>query len=159
MKILWIYRDCGVLAFAKANLKFLIALISLLCYTGLSAQTVESEKLDLRRNMFHGRWHQVEIKIELDSTDNLGSKARETVKRSAKSQAKVKKQIAAGELAVVTQFNHDGTFSHQVIYAGNTYKFSTYRETGTWSFDAQNYILKREALDQEYTTLKKIFGS
>ncbi len=113
-----------------------------------------SAQVSFKDEDFHGRWHLVEIKIELDSTAGVGSEARAAVRKSTASQAKVKKQIAAGELAIVTQFNHDGTYSHEVIYADPEIKFPRYRETGTWNYNDGKNELNRNAPDKEITTLE-----
>lgn len=102
----------------------------------------------------HGRWHLVEITLELDASNGLGSKAEASFEKSTAAQSKVKQQIAAGDLAIVTQFNYNGTYSHQLISADPEVQFPSYRESGTWRFDPTTNELIRHATDQEITSLE-----
>ena len=103
--------------------------------------------------IFHGRWHQVEVHLSLDDSEGLGESAEASLTYSITAQKKVKRQIESGELAIVTQFNHDGTFSHEVIYADPSIRFPAWRETGTWAWDEESQLLTRKAEEMEITTL------
>ncbi len=129
--------------------------------TSLNAQSfIEKDSLNksikskIDTRSLHGRWHLVEIILKLDNTNELGSKAEQAYKKSSESQRKVKKQIQQGELAIITQFNYDGTYSHQLVYADEKIRFPSYRETGTWTFNENSNQLLRKANNKEITTLE-----
>lgn len=128
---------------------------------GINAQSsIDSESLDsLKKSKFdsrnlHGRWHLVEIILALDDSDGLGAKAEEALQKSTESQRKVKQQIQAGELAIITQFNYDDTYIHELVYADPEIRFPSYREPGTWTFNENTHQLLRKANDQEIAMKK-----
>ena len=107
----------------------------------------------INSSLLNGRWHLVEIVLELDDSDGLGPKAEESYKTSTESQRKVKQQIQNKELAIITQFNYDGTYTHELVYSNPEIRFPSYKELGTWTFDEKTSQLLRKAEDQEITTL------
>lgn len=143
----------------KINLILLFGF--LMCFTfNVNAQSLteqdslkKSVKSEIDSRQLHGRWHLVEIILKLDESDGLGSKAEESFKTSTASQEKVKKQIQAGELAIITQFNYNNTYTHELVYSNPEVQFPSYKESGTWSFDNNTNQLSRKSKDQEITTL------
>ncbi|NRA30161.1 MAG: hypothetical protein HRU11_07845 [Parvularculaceae bacterium] len=51
-------------------------------------------------------------------------------------------------MAVITQFNHDNTYSKEVLYTEQK-RFPHYRELGVWSFDEATRRLVRNSSDAE----------
>jgi|GEM_PF-3712392 len=139
------------------KLNFILILTSFLSLS-LNAQSVvdkEISKTSVDSSFLHGRWHLVETILTLDNTNGLGSKAVEAHKNSSESQRKVKKQIQKGELAIITQFNYDGTYTHELVDADPALRFPRYRESGTWEYEPETNKLTRTSKDQEITTLSR----
>lgn len=102
-----------------------------------------------------GRWHLVEVVFELDETNGVGSKAYETLARSRERQAKVRDDIRQGKIAIISQFNPDGSYSHEVVSGDTGNRIPYYREHGRWHFDPASAMLTRKSTDQEVTTLEE----
>ncbi|MEM7657240.1 MAG: hypothetical protein AAF399_13990 [Bacteroidota bacterium] len=94
--------------------------------------------------LFHGRWHMTEVVLELDESIGYDAEAAASIEKSKATQRKVKRQIQAGELAIITQFNYDGTYTHELVYADPDTRFPAYRETGTWSWEATAQAMSRQ---------------
>lgn len=101
---------------------------------------------------FHGRWHQVEVELSIDDSNGVGSKARSSAERSSLWEIAVKQQIERGDLAIATQFNRDGSYSHEVIDADPSKPFPRYRETGRWEWDSQRRTLTRQSDSEDVAT-------
>jgi hypothetical protein len=127
----------------------------------LSAKSLNEKKHILNESaasidstLFHGRWHQVEVIVTLDDSNGLAPNAEEQIKKSNETQKKVKKQIQNGELAIITQFNFDGTFTHESVYSNPKVRFPAWRETGKWYWNRTDNTIYRKADNMEFTTLE-----
>ncbi len=119
-----------------------------------SPDTTSTAQLEPR--LLHGRWHQTAVTLTLDHSDGLGAKAEESIKTSIETQRSVKEQIQNGKLAIITQFNHDGTYTHELVYENPEIRFPAYRETGTWSLNKSTNVMSRKTDDPEgVTTLEQ----
>ncbi len=115
---------------------------------------INNSMLSVGSSTFHGRWHQVEVILTLDDSIGFAPNVKETIKKSIETQRKVKEQIQNGELAIITQFNHDGTFSHEIVYSNPKIRFPAWRETDTWSWDDNINTMSRKAENMEFTSLE-----
>ncbi|MEM1067893.1 MAG: hypothetical protein AAGG48_28840 [Planctomycetota bacterium] len=97
----------------------------------------------LKPASIHGRWHQVEVRLHVDDSSGVGSEARNAADKSSRTQARVKKQIESGEIGIITQFNRDGTYTHEIIDSDPAMPFPRYRESGQWNLDVSKRILSR----------------
>ncbi len=125
----------------------------LIAFTTLSLGVWAFSLVEDDPSLFHGRWHQVEVTLRLDDSIGFTPEVAKSIKKSIATQERVKAQIQSGALAIITQFNHDGTFSHEIVYSDPAVKFPAWRETGTWSWDAPSNTLSRRADNVEMTTL------
>ena len=117
-----------------------------------SLETAKSSIID--SSLFHGRWHQVEVILTLDESIGLAQNIEERIEKSIETQKRVKEQIENGELAIITQFNYDGTFSHEIVYSNPAVRFPAWRETGNWNWNENNSTISRKAENKEFTTLE-----
>ena len=108
--------------------------------------TPQSATHDIRG--LHGRWHQVEVTLRIDASLGVGPKAETALVRSQEIQRKVKQDIREGRMAVITQFNHDNTYSKEVLYTEQK-RFPHYRALGVWSCDEATRRLVRNSSDAE----------
>ncbi|MEM6966601.1 MAG: DUF5004 domain-containing protein [Bacteroidota bacterium] len=129
--------------------------VSIKCQSPNENTPLENSKISkINSSDLYGRWHLVEITLKIDDSEGLGSEVEESFIKSRISQQKVKKQIQNGELAIITRFNYDGTYTHELVFSAPEVRFPHYNESGTWSFDESTKQLARKSIDQEITTLE-----
>jgi len=89
------------------------------------------------------RRHLVEVPLRVDETSTAGPEAQEAARKSNKTQANVRRQIERGEFAIISQFNRDGTYTHEVVDSDSSRPFPRYRESGRWTLDVDTRTLSR----------------
>jgi len=132
---------------------FLILMLSAQSSTE-KAYTSDKQTISIDPIVLHGRWHLEEVILRLDDTNGLGANAEDAFKKSTESRRKVKQQIENGELAIITQYNHNGAYVHELVYSDPKLRFPFYSETGSWTFDGNTKQLIREPTDKELPTKK-----
>ena len=125
--------------------ELIILFLVLLTSSGFTAEDVKPASIQ-------GRWHQVDVQLRIDDSSGVGTKARAALAKSTKTQIRVKQQIERGEFGIITQFNRDGTYTHEIVDADPTKPFPRYRETGRWKLDVSTRILRRTNDQAEIAT-------